>query len=148
MRSCSSGIEDLAGDVGATFWSVLDGGWPKLFLIKPEWKTSELPKLGVGLQWKQGAVGFATGERPVVGVWVDQNGRDLQLSQALKARFRAGQLLERPWQSSSWWPAWRYETANGIYWDDLDPFRAQLVQAVHTTWERYIDAIDSTLEVP
>ncbi|WP_437878430.1 hypothetical protein [Sorangium sp. So ce513] len=155
LCSCAEGIAELASeispDVEVFKFLEEDEDWPKILLVLPGWYPStegELvrgvdvaPRVGIGLEWnKSRRLNFTTAPACVFsGVWVDVDiagGREL--SRKLRAAFgEAGLLKKHKLASSPWWPAYRYETATGEYWNDLEPYRAQLIESVRFHWTEF-----------
>ncbi|WP_434040994.1 MULTISPECIES: hypothetical protein [Sorangium] len=144
LCSCADDIAGLAPELspGAQVHKSLEGAWPKVLLVSPEWmELSEgelVPKVGIGLEWnKTKSLNFTTSPGCVyTGVWVDTSidgGKELWRS--LRAAFgEAGLIKAHKLATGAWWPAYRYEHATGEYWDDLAPYRAQLVGSVRLFW--------------
>lgn len=146
LLSCANSVQGLAVSLGAEFVAFLDGAWPKLLIVRPEWRIGRTDlRMGIGVQWHRGLVSFSKGERPIVGVWahIDAPGGS-SLSNAMKTIFSRSNLLNS-YSSNQWWPAWRYETAPNGFWDDLEPFRTQLLGAVRTTWTRFHECAEAAI---
>jgi hypothetical protein len=149
LCSCEDRIAELAyelsPDVEVYKFMEEDEDWPKILLVLPGWFVSRegerVPRVGIGLEWnKSRRLNFTTSPAcAYTGVWVDfdiDGGKEL--SRKLRAAFgEAGVLKKHKLASSAWWPAYRYETATGEYWNDLVPYREHLVESVRSHWTEF-----------
>ncbi|KYF89758.1 hypothetical protein BE20_19690 [Sorangium cellulosum] len=163
LCSCADGIAELASelspDVDVYKFLEDDEDWPKILLVLPGWFPSSqaglvhgvdvAPRVGVGLEWnKSRRLNFTTSPAcAFTGVWVDIDiAGGKELSRKLRAAFgEAGILKQHRLTSSAWWPAYRYETATGDYWNDLAPYREQLIQSVRSHWMEFAPRIRDVL---
>ncbi|WP_437675741.1 hypothetical protein [Sorangium sp. So ce131] len=155
LCSCAEEIAGLASELSpdAHVHKHLEEDWPKVLVCSPEWLESSedelVPKIGIGLEWNwTNRLSFTTSPGcAYTGVWVDTD-RDggKELSKKLRAAFvEAGVTKTHKLATSTWWPAYRYEVATGEYWNDLAPYRAQIVQSVRLFWSVFEPRIRKVL---
>jgi hypothetical protein len=147
LCSCADDVAGLAPQLSsdAAVHMDLEGDWPKVLVFSRGWfgsnESESLPKVGIGLEWnKKNRLNFATApDCAYTGVRVDIGLADgKELSRKLKDRFAAAGLIKsHKLVTSPWWPAYRYGTATGAYWEDLAPYRAQLVESVRFFWKEF-----------
>lgn len=158
LCSCADDIAGLASELSphASVLMNLEGDWPKVLLFSREWSGScegeSAPKVGIGLEWnRKNRLKFATSpDCAYTGVRVDiglDGGKEL--SRKLKAAFAEADLIKpHKLVTSPWWPAYRYEHATGEYWNDLAPYRAQIVESVRLFWTVFEPEIRKVLADP
>lgn len=147
LCSCQDDIAALAAEFDPNVKSVvfLEEGHPKIFLCRSAWfsaaKATEYPRTAIGLEWLRSGVSFSgRGKSVYAGVWVHyhmEGGSALQndLSRAFReAGLPQEHKLEPP---RIWWPTSRWEPAQGEFWTDLAPYRAQLVESVRFFWKTF-----------
>jgi hypothetical protein len=155
LRSCEPDLLTLAATLGPDLRSFvsLDEPWPKLFVCRSEWLTdadsSKSPWVAIGLEWQATEVTFGGHKKSAYsGVWVNEEAPGgPQFRATLNAAFRDAGLPSTPrleW-SNEWWPVYRWEPAQGDYWDDLRPYRSQLVDAVQFFWKNFEPTITSVV---
>ncbi|WP_437618163.1 hypothetical protein [Sorangium sp. So ce1151] len=145
LCSCADDIAGLAAELSPDIqvYKDLEDDWPKIFLILPEWLESregELePKVGIGLEWHRSRhLNFTMSPScAYTGVWTHYDRDDgKELSRRLRAAFGEADLIKQHKlaTTTAWWPAYRYEHATGEYWNDLGPYRAQIVESLRFFW--------------
>lgn len=155
LRSCERDISGVAAEFDAdvrTFVS-LNEPYPKLFLCRADWfpqtDDKEVPRAGIGIEWQRSAVTFAgRGKTAYVGTWVQfqmPGGAALQNSVSRAIR-EAGLVKEHQLETARiWWPAYRWETAKGEYWNDLSSYRSQLVDSLRFFWRTFEPIVSASL---
>lgn len=125
-------------------------------LWQPNWMPDAddgaevVPRAMIALGWWKNVRFGVPGAGPYVGLRLGSS-RDRQLRDALgrvvhergqgAKAFPAGKPLGR-----SVWVRYRHFSAiNDRYWEDLAPFRASLVGAVHSAYEAFASVIDEVL---
>ncbi|WP_438031580.1 hypothetical protein [Sorangium sp. So ce204] len=144
LCSCADEIAGLASELSldAHVHKDLEADWPKVLVLPPGWLDSSegelVPKIGIGLEWnRSGRLNFTTSPGcAYTGVWVNNNlDGGKEVSKQLRAAFaEAGLIKPHKLVTSAWWPAYRYEGATGEYWNDLAPYRAQIIDSVRFFW--------------
>ncbi|WP_437274572.1 hypothetical protein WME90_25320 [Sorangium sp. So ce375] len=154
LCSCADDIAELASDLSpdAHVHKYLEGDWPKVLVLSPGWRelsAGGLVRVGIGIQWnKSNRLNFTTSPGCAnTGVWVDNDlDGGKELSKKLRVAFaEVGLIKAHKLAISPWWPAYRYEMATGEYWDDLAPYRAQLVKSVRFFWREFEPRIRDVL---
>ncbi|HRI71394.1 MAG TPA: hypothetical protein PK156_44480 [Polyangium sp.] len=147
LCSCADDLMTLARDLGRgvqTFVSIEDD-YPKLFLYRNAWwpdkATTKHPRVGIGLEWRRGNVSFTeSGKSAYCGVWVHyQLDGAKALHESIGKAFKDAGLLKKHGFTSStvWWPAYRYEIAPPEFWNDLGPYRTQLIESIRFCWTTF-----------
>lgn len=153
LESCGEDIQTLCADLGeaVTVHQLLDDpSWPRIFLVRPAWQLTERePLVGIGLEWNRRNVSFAGRSRVYTGMRVAisaERGRELR--DRLKERVGA-MRGKHGYTASASWPAWRYvPPPDGEYWDDLTPYRNQLIESVRSAWNLFAPEVDALLGEP
>ncbi|WP_437911397.1 hypothetical protein WME73_26950 [Sorangium sp. So ce302] len=155
LCSCADDVAGLAPQLSpdAAVHMDLEGEWPKVLVFSRRWFGSSegesVPKVGIGLEWnKKSRLNFATSpDCAYTGVRVNfglADGREL--SRKLKDAFAAAGLIKpHKLVTSPWWPAYRHEVAAGEYWENLAPYREQLVKSVRFFWREFEPRIRDVL---
>lgn len=156
LCSCEGDVTAMAEQLGHDVrpFISLEEKFPKLFLHRSSWlpaaDSSEPPRVAIGIEWIPATVSFAVREKTAyAGVWVRQEisgGPELhaRLSEAFREAGLTGQ--SRLEWSKTWWPAYRWEPARGDFWDDLRPYRTQLVESVRFFWETFEPTISTIVD--
>jgi len=138
--------ERLAGLEGEPILYVSpDEGAPKIFLAAPAWipKHKDRPLVAIGLEWGRGNLEF---DGAYTGIWAnldEEGGQDLH--NRITAAITALGLLEG-FETIKWWPARKYEIPNeSKFWEDMDSFRKDLLNAIIEAWNRYFQVVDTTI---
>lgn len=102
--------------------------------------------ISVALEWPKRTTLDHRGRCPYVGVMVPQSH---DAGKTLGAKFR--ELADdtrkiHGWGTSPWWPVYRPVAAPASYWENLDSYREQLLDAIDDTWEKFGLYIDEALE--
>jgi len=150
FRSLAEPLEDLAADLGDGVMALplLDGSWPKLFLVRQEWFGLYGPKeaisVAVGLEWAKSSSMFDSG---YLGIWnnKDDSARYQELHAALKSAVGRPAIAAGA-KSSAWWPVWHHERPQAPeFWNELPAFREQLLGRFRDAWECYAPAVDQAI---
>jgi hypothetical protein len=133
--------------IDAVTYISFDEGYPKLFLIRSNWKVQdERPRVAIGLEWARSS---ATFQNSYLGIWADieaVGGKELE--SRLQAGLKKNNFLAGKYQSSAWWPAWRYILpARKDYWNDLDEFGREVIEAIKESWTELLSVVEDGLRV-
>ena len=146
-ESLADDLEGVASNLGdeVEVWR-REGTWGQVGLHKPSWHTDkDNPRVAIALEWYRKNCSFVGGNL-TVGVWVNpQAPGGKELSAALRERTRNQPGHARFPSSSAIWPAYR-ETPHAQgdhWWEDLAPYRQQLVAAITECWGSLADDIDA-----
>lgn len=144
LCSCQDDIVGLAREFGPDVRSFvsLDESYPKIFLYRSAWLLDrDSPRAAIGVAWQRSRLSFSGhGKSAFSGVWVDYRGEGgPKLHGAMGRAFKeAGLLKEHKLETQwNWWPAYRWEPAQGEYWTDLSQYRAQIIDSVRFFWKTF-----------
>jgi hypothetical protein len=119
------------------------GGYGFVGLGREAWFAGNEPRVAIVLEWQRRTASFTVGHR-LVGIRVDLDtpgGRDL--SSAIRDLVRSRREACGFPLSSQCWPA--YSSASGAegeeYWEDLQPYRHQLVALVRSAWDGFAEDV-------
>jgi hypothetical protein len=134
----------LAG--GATPFTRLQGGNPKLFLVKPEWhiEPEGPPRIAIGMEWPKNSADFG---EVYCGVWVDNDhDEEKRLFGAAKETLEPVRNEHELLNDKTWWLAWQLIKPDAKdFWDHLDQFEEQLIEAIETRWVQCHGLVDKAL---
>jgi len=136
---------ELDGDVVMT--SRVDGqNYPHFLLHRAEWGFEPTnPQAAVGFEWARSKTFLAGAHSPYVGVRFDISDNDTRI---LRNAFRdavQATRSNRKDKASPYWPCYRYLPADGEFWLDFTPYRAQVIAALRDAWSVYERAITGVL---
>ena len=122
----------------------LDRSCSALFLFREGWRSDATPRAAIGLEWLRSSSGF---RGSYSGVWIHQElPRGRELHALVKARIAATANQHGLQAERTWWAAWRYESpARDDFWNDLDGFARDLVEAIATWWTVFHRDVDAAL---
>lgn len=110
--------------------------WLRIALANPAWRTRYRPTVEVAFEWKRETAGFTTGQRRI-GVRVARGEPDGPATVAALTEALADAREPAFASHGGHWPAFRQEPPpSGPWWDDLGPFREQLVGSLLEAWHR------------
>jgi hypothetical protein len=130
------------GDVVADLypsWSLWSGPAIRhtLHLLTPAQSGGEAPpEIGIGLGWNAaGVMPGAKRQSPWAGVRTNPDGAlTTAVLEALDERDR-GSVAN--YESSEWWPRWRYVPGDRYWWTDLNAYRTTLIAETRRLLDRY-----------
>ena len=147
LLSLHRDLEGLAGELGddVSAW-VRDDRMSLTGLHRESWAGESEPRVSICLEWKPGDTSFVDGLRSS-GVRIHYRApggpelRGLIDDQVRHVRSPAGFP-----ETNNWWAARRQiPTPTGEYWEDLSPYRRQLVEEVQMAWGLFAPAVDAAL---
>ncbi len=110
------------------------GRWKSLLFHRPAWPTpdAQWPLIGIGLEWKTGSTGF---EQGYMGIRVEMSidGMEPLRTGVIEA---LGSVAEAAgFKKSNYWPAYNYiRPSQPRYWEELDTFAMEIIEAVANLW--------------
>jgi hypothetical protein len=142
-------VEGLVGDLGddVELSAVVQGeAYPRLLLHRKSWRQTEgSPEASVALEWARGKTLLGPTACPYVGVRFDISTERVRLLRnAFRDRVQPTRAA-RGDKATPWWPCLRNLPGSGEFWDDFQPYRQQLVDALEQAWVAYQDPLGQVL---
>jgi hypothetical protein len=146
MHSLLPDFERLAAELGARIAHGQGGPGYQCFLFRESWLRDGVQVASVVVEWPR-SVAFVGPRRPVDGIhllWGVPQFQPLFDYLAINTAPLRGQ---HRYQKGIQYPAYRnLPSAEGAYWDDLEPYGNVIIDSVRATWQHFADYIDRAIE--
>lgn len=159
LESLAHLTEERANQLGHDVYcvSMLDIGYPKIFLCKTHWcdkdpstlhEQEDIMKIRValGLEWTRNTVQLSSDDSMRTlysGVWFHPE-HPTYSSLEPEVRKRVG--VPKGAAKNRWWAFYRYEPFNGEeVWNHLDEYRDQLLDRIFELWQKYEGKVDEAV---
>lgn len=139
LESLAEPISGIAADWIA--WDGTIGKFRCLFLVPPGIDVSEIPWTGVALGWvPQGVMPAVRNQAPWVGLY---GYPEHEAAEKLRSALDAVESGASGYESSKWWPRYRWIPGEERWWTDLDGYRGKLLDEYRSLLTRYRIALES-----
>lgn len=144
-------LVDLAESNGAELGIIDLGGDRVLALTKPAWVAVPTPVAAIGLGWwpKTVRLGGLKRQYPWVGIRVRRSEPWGNVHQALLELIEAetsGDAARFDKRTKGNWIAYRWVPCeHQRYWDDLTPYRSELIDLVSVSWRVFSPLVDRAI---